>query len=215
MDKTVKQKLDHFFGGFAEEHLEKGQFIIFGGENPSGIFYLTRGLVRQYAISASGEEVVVNIYKPPAFFPMNWAVNKTPNKYFFQTMQPSSFHKAPAEKVLEFIKQNPDVMLDLLSRLYSGLNGVLEQNVQLMSGSARARIALELIIACKRFGQPDAAGAYELKISQQELASRVGLSRETISRDLKDMPGISVIHGGIRVKDLSRLELLLNQESAA
>jgi hypothetical protein len=73
--------------------------------------------VCKYDVSYRGEEVVVNIFKDRAFFPMSWPINKSKNSYFYKTETETELHIVPAEDALQFIKENPDVMLDLLSRL--------------------------------------------------------------------------------------------------
>ena len=43
-------------------------------------------------------------------------------------------------------------MYDGLSRLYTGMEGLLGRIVQLMSGGARSRLLYELAVKCRRFG---------------------------------------------------------------
>jgi len=111
------------------------------------------GKVTQYDISYRGDEIVINIFKAPAFFPMAWAINKTENKYFFKVEDKSIIRVAPPEEVVFFLKQNPEVMFNLLSRVYRGIEGILARTVHLMAGSARSRLMYELLIECRRFGQ--------------------------------------------------------------
>ncbi len=85
MTSAVSSKIDQFFRTYPQRSYPKGQILVFAGEEPEHVFYITKGRVRQYDVSYRGEEVIVNVFKPPAFFPMSWAINKTPNKYFFKT----------------------------------------------------------------------------------------------------------------------------------
>lgn len=213
MNARVKRKVDKFFSAYPLRSVGKGQIIIFAGENPAGIFYLINGFVRVYAVAPSGAEVVVNIFQPPAFFPMAWAMNKQPNKYFYQAIDKLEFYRAPVEDAMEFIKENPEVALDLLSRLYSGAEGLLEKMVYLMSGSATNRLAVEVLIGSRRFGQKERDGSYLYKISQQELANRTGLSRETVSRDIRHVPYVIMTYGGVRVTDIDALEQYLSEQT--
>lgn len=77
-------------------------------------------------------------FKPPAFFPMSLAINNVSNPYIYEADTEVVVRQAPAQDVLEFVKSNPDVMLNLLSRkLYRGTDGLIGRIVQLMSGSAQ------------------------------------------------------------------------------
>ncbi|CAN5398564.1 Crp/Fnr family transcriptional regulator [soil metagenome] len=211
---TTSDKIHEYFSTFPKRTYPKGQIIIFANENPDAVYYLVEGRVRSYDHSYRGDEVTVNIFKPAAFFPMSWAINHTPNQYFYRTEEPTILHVVPADKALEFVKANPDVMLDLLSRLYHGIDGLLGRMVHLMSGTARSRVMYELIIECRRFGINEKANAYELKVSEVDLAARSGLSRETVSREISKLKEQKIIATGSKliVEDLAELEKMLGME---
>jgi len=216
MDLDILQKVQAFFDSYPKRTYPKDQIVIFGGESPDKIFYILSGRISQYDISYRGEEVVVNIFKAPAFFPMSWAINKTPNSYFFKAEEESLVHVAPYDDVVAFIKANPDVMFDLLSRVYRGVDGVLARTVHLMSGSARSRLVYELVVEADRFGHKLSKDVYELHISEVDLSSHSGLARETISREikhLKDKGHVEMRDGHIIVLNLTALKEYLSKIS--
>lgn len=209
MTSEVSQKIEDFFSKYETRRFDAGQVLIYAGDSPAGIFNLVSGHVRQYDISPNGEEVVVNVFKPPAFFPMSWAINDTPNKWFYETGSKVALRQAPVGEAIKFLKDNPDVLFDLLSRLYSGTEGLQRRMAHLMAGSARSRVFFELIIAGRRFGKPQKDGVIFVNIRENELARRSGLSRETVSRELqkiKKMKLISMDHSGLLIKNLDKLE---------
>ncbi len=211
----VAKKVEQFFSDYPLKQFEKGQLLLLADENPKHIFYLVKGLVREYDISYRGEEVVVNVFKPLAFFPMSWAVIKIPNRYFLEAAEDVIIRLAPPEEVLEFIKQNPDVMLDLLSRLYSGVDGLRRRMAHLMGGSAKSRLLFELIVECRRFGKPSKDGSYLIDMNEAEIGARAGLSRETVSREMKELKKVNLLtvsRKGVRLKDLDRLEKRLGPD---
>lgn len=212
---SVADKIELAFSKYPKRTYPKGQILVFADENPDHIFYIVEGRVRKYDVSYRGDEVIVNIFKPPAFFPMSWAINKSPNKYFYKTETKTELHIVPTDVALEFVKSNPDVMLDLLSRIYRGMDGLLGRVVHLMSGTAKSRLIYELIMECRRFGEQDKSGNYTLTSNEVDLAARSGLSRETISREmqkLKDLGIVSIKGKVIEVKDLPALEDMLGGE---
>jgi CRP/FNR family transcriptional regulator len=211
---TTSDKIQEYFSTFPKRAYPKGQIIIFANEDPSAVYYIVEGKVRNYDHTYRGDEVIVNIFKPPAFIPMSWAINRAPNQYFYRTEEPTTLHVVPTDKALEFVKANPDVMLDLLSRLYHGIDGLLGRMVHLMSGTARSRVMYELIIECRRFGQNEKADTYELTVSEVDLAARSGLSRETVSREISKLKEQKLISSNIKlaVKDLAELEKMLGME---
>lgn len=213
MDKRTAAKIERFFSKYPSRTYRKGQILIYRGEEPAGVFYIESGRVKQYDVSDEGHSVVVNIYKPFTFFPMQWAINRTKNLYFFETITSAKVRKASPEDVIGFLKDNPDVLYDLLSRVYSGLDGILRRSAHLMASKASIRILFELITECKRFAQKQKDGTYIIPMHAYELADSAGLSRETVSRELvalKKAGLIGINRRHIIVKDLKKLEATLD-----
>jgi len=184
MDKEVKKTIQDFYDTFPLKRFEKGEVLIRPDETLKNVFYIVEGTVTQYDISPVGNEVVVNVFKPGAFFPMSMAINKTPNYYFFEASTSAAVRIAPTRKAVSFIKDNPDVMFDLLSRVYSGTDGLLRRMAHLMGGNARTRLIFEILNAAYRFGERDSEGNTVIPLTENDLAKRSGLSRETISRTM-------------------------------
>jgi len=108
-----------------------------------------------------------------------------------------------------------DVQYDLLSRLYKGIDGLLTKMSYLMSASAYERLTAEIIILSKRFASMDFSKTHEinLEISENELATLTGLTRETVSRELKvlrDKNLISFAKKKLTIYNLNELEAELS-----
>lgn len=208
MTVAVRDKIDEEFSKYPRRTYPKGQILVFADESPEHVFYLVEGRVREYDVSYRGNEVIVNIFKPTSFFPMSWALNHTPNKYFYKTEAATVLHIVPVEAAITFAKSNPDVLLDLLSRVYLGMDGLLGRLVHLMSGTAQSRLIYELVIGCQRFGEETKDGSYILNASEVDIAARSGLSRETVSREmhkLKDDHLVNTSKGCISIKSITSL----------
>jgi CRP-like cAMP-binding protein len=214
MDSVVAQKVNDFFAGFPVRRYSKGQILIHAHDNPQYVYYLIQGRVKQYDISYRGDEVVLNTFKPPAYFPMSYAINKTANSYFFEAETDLELHLVPAADAVKFVKTNPDVLFDLLSRVYAGTDGLLGRLAHLMASSARSRLLYELLIESRRFGTPSGqktAGS----LTEGELGSRAGLTRETISREIQQLKTeglISVVKNEILINDLDSLSTSISRE---
>ena len=215
MSDGVTEKVEKFFSKFPERQYPKGQILIFAGDEPTYVYYLKEGKVRQYDISYKGDEVVLNVFKPDAFFPMSTAILDTPNKFFFDAETAVLLRQAPAKKVVKFIIDNPDVMYDLITRVYRGTEGLLGRMAYLMTGSAQSRLVYELIIEAHRFGKRQKDKSVMLVINEKSLGTRVGLSRETVSREihkLKSQKLLEISRVGIRIFDTDKLAEKLGAE---
>lgn len=206
---AIKAKVDQFFRQFQKRQYRKGEVLVRADENPPGVFYLKSGTVQQYDITERGTVVILNIFKPPAFFPMSWAINQPDNEYFFEAMEQVELHLVPRDEAVKFIQSNPDVMFNLLSRLYRGTDGLLKRMSHLMGSTAYGRVLLELIIAAHRFGHKSEKGEIRLDMTAGDLAGRTGLTRETVSRELQKLKAEKLVRislGVIAIPDLTALE---------
>jgi CRP-like cAMP-binding protein len=209
MTDAITEKVHQALSKYPKRRYPKGHILVFADEDPEHIFYVIKGKVRKYDVSYRGEEVIVNIFKPLAFFPMSWAINRSPNHFFYKTEMETEVHIVPADDALEFLKANPDVTLDLLSRIYRGMDGLLGRVVHLMSGTAHSRLMYELIIESRRFGEKQPDGSLKLAVSEVDLAGRSGLSRETVSREMqkiKHRGWVQLDNNCIVVQDIAALE---------
>jgi CRP-like cAMP-binding protein len=208
MSNSVTQKVQDFFAGYRLQTVEKGKLLIRSGSDPDGVYFLVQGEVRQFDIAANGDEIVVNVFKSSSFFPMSWAINGTPNRYFFGAYTDLKVRKAPAKAVVDFLHEHPDVAFDLLSRVYKGIDGLLNRMVFLMQNSARNRVLFELWLSSQRFGVRNPDNSYRLEVTESEIATRSGLTRETVSREMrviKQQGLVKMMPGGVIVNNLDEL----------
>ncbi len=208
----TSEKVAKFFTAYPLQTFEKRHIMVRAEESLPGVFYIIEGRVSQYDITPSGNEVVVNVFKPGAFFPMSWAMNHTPNQYIFEASSKVSAHVVPAADAVQFLKDNPDVTHDLLGRVYRGMDGVLRRMAHLMGGGAKSRLLFELLNAAYRFGEHQKDGTLFIPFKESDLARHSGLARETINRNMQELKTsgvVSVTRGGITIKHLDRLEAML------
>src|ERR1035437_7600055 len=104
------EDFEKFYKQFTNRNYKKGEMLIRADDDPQGIFCLTKGYVRQYTISKSGFELTLHILKPISYFPMVWAINGTPNVYYFEALTPVEVGRAPKDDVVKFIRNKPDII---------------------------------------------------------------------------------------------------------
>ena len=209
MDNKVDKKVESFFLKFKHQSYKKGEILIRADEEPLGTFYLKRGIVRQYSITKDGEEQTLNLFKPKSFFPLMSATTDLPNSYYFEAINGVEVFNAPKKEVLDFLKHEPEVMYDLIQRLYKGMHGLLSRIEYLMSGSAYSKIVFALLNTAYRFGEQKKNSAVEIAITHREIAAITGLTKETISRECTKLEEKGLIENSVHrvlIKDLKKLE---------
>lgn len=207
-------KLDEeFFAKFKlTQKFKKNQLIFGPGSEPSGVFFVKSGFVRLYLISESGKELTFNIIKPGAYFPMIWALNNTPNVYFFESMTDNVLLlKAPRDEVVKHIESHPDVLYDLTKRILSGLSGQTKLMEALLTGNAYQQVASVLLVLARRFGKnsKDSEIIIDIPLTHRIIGTLASLSRESTSLELEKLMRDKIISQKdhlIVVRDLRRLE---------
>lgn len=184
VNKQIQDKLTQLFETGTAKTFSKGEVLVQAGQEPEGVSLIVSGTVEQYDITTAGNKVTVNMFRPPAFFPMSWAMNRTPNTFFFAALTNVELKQIDAKTATDFLRAHPDVMYDLLSRVYKGTDALLRRLVLTASGVATARLVFELLLEAHRFGTQLENGQTQITVRQSLLADRSGLARETISREM-------------------------------
>lgn len=210
MPEDVQAKIEKFFSNYPLKKYPKGQVLVLAGEKPEYIHYLVKGHVKVYDVNYRGEEVILNIFQPPGFFPMSHAINtQSENHYIYEADTDIEFRKAPNSEVVQFVQANSDVTFNLLGRLYRGVEGLLGRITYLMSESALARLIYEIMIEARRFGTLQDDGSCIINVNEKGLGSRAGLSRETVSREVRKLKAENLIvlsQKNIIITDLAKLQ---------
>jgi len=207
MDHKVEAKINDFFGPYKVKKYAKGEVLLLVGDQVQTVFQIVEGRVKEYDVTSRGDEVILNIFKSPAFFPMSAVINKTTSPYIFETETACKIRLVPASEVLEFITKNPDVLYDLLSRVYRGVDSLLGRVAHLMASSANTRLVYELLAEARRFGTPKGTTVV-LSINEKDLGARAGLSRETVSREISKLRAEGLLTTSPKTIALSNLEEL-------
>lgn len=204
------QKFDSFFSKQKTLTYKKRQMILHTDDTPSGIYYIQEGYVRQFLISQEGKEFTTIIYKPKDLFPIRWAINNNPIHSYYESITYVKLQRAPREQFIEFITREPDAFLQLTSRIINRLDVVLERMEYLAFGTAYQKIASIILLLTTRFGKKAASPrkppetVIEIPFTHQDIASLIGIARETVSTQLNQLEKKAIIaHQGHLISVLS------------
>jgi CRP-like cAMP-binding protein len=218
MDTSKTKQFETFYKQFSIRHYKKGETLIRADDNPQGIFCLTKGYVRQYTISKTGLELTLHILKPITYFPMVWAINGTPNVYFFEALTPIEVGRAPRDQVVNFIKDKPAVIFELMSELLEDYAETLTRVEHLVFSDAYRRVISVLLYITKHFGeQKNGSVIVHHRFTQQDIATLVGVARETASNELSKLEKkglIKYVNHSILFENIKKLDLELTSDYA-
>lgn len=179
------------------------------GDIPSGIFYLARGYVGLHSISKNGEKLILIIFRPGDIFPITWGINETPSDYYLEAITPSSLHRVPRSKFLDFVRANVDVLLDLTGRMLVRMSGLLTRMEYLVFGNAYNKVASILLICAERFGRREGRSVViQVPLTHSDVAALIGISRETASIEIKKLEKKGIIFSRGRLFVIKNQRLL-------
>lgn len=196
MIKHPTPKLDEdFFIQFNKVlNLKKNQLVFGPTTEPSGIFYVKSGFVRQYLISSDGKEITFNILKPGSYFSMIWALNDVPNIYYYESLTNVQLLKAPKEEVVKYVESHPEILYDIAKRSLSGLDGMTRLMEALLTGNAYQQVASVLLVLARRFGRKKDGGiVIGIPLTHRIIGTLAGLARESTSIELKKLSEDKII----------------------
>lgn len=214
MAKLKKTGIEKFFQKYEKVEFKKNSVVIEAGKETRDVYCVVSGYVKLYMVSRDGEDLVLNIYKPGAYFPITWILGEIPIRYDFITITDVVAYRAPKKDILDYLEENPSELFDLSRRLSRGVVGLSTQIEYLLFGSACNKVASVLLVLSKRFGKEKKNGNIEADISltHNDIANMAGLTRETVSIELKKMEKRGII--GWKKKHLIVKNLkLLKKES--
>lgn len=207
---AVTTQIEDFFSRFQAFSFKAGDTIIYAREPVEFIYYLKSGVVKQRSLTVSGGEASLNLFKAGAFFPLIWAVKDATPPYDFVAVTNGNGWKAPKQAVLDFLKKNSEVTFDLVVRLLSGLEGLSRKLDFALQQNAVYRVSEAILTLAYRFGdEEESQTMVDLQLTHQALAEMTGLTRETVTRTLKqltDMHLISVKDHIITIPNVTALE---------
>src|SRR6476469_9339508 len=149
MNRFKTEELKSFYKQFQIRNYKKGEMLIRADDDPQGIFCLIKGYVRQYTISKNGSELTLHILKPISYFPMVWAINGTPNVYYFEALTPVEVGRSPRDQVVNFIKDKPAIIFELMSELVEDYAETLTRVEHLVFSDAYRRVISVLLYIAK------------------------------------------------------------------
>jgi CRP/FNR family cyclic AMP-dependent transcriptional regulator len=163
-------------------------------DESDALYILLEGRVKVYGGSASGREVVYNTLGPGEYFG-ELTLDGGPRSASVMTLEPCRCVVVSGVQVREFLGQHPDFALHLIRRLIGLLRRSTSNVKSLALDDVYGRVARLLQeLAQERDGQLVVGG----KLTQQDIAERVGSSREMVSRIFKQLQqgGYLVQRGG-------------------
>jgi CRP/FNR family cyclic AMP-dependent transcriptional regulator len=166
-----------------QQAFPKNSVIINEGDRSDSIFIIVSGRVRVFLHGKDGKEVLLNVHGPGEYFG-EMVLDEGPRSASVMTLENSKFLVIPKAEFRRFVSAHPDFAMRLINRLMLRVRALTESvgSLALLDVYGRvARLLLELAV------EKDGKLIVTERLTQQDIADRVGSSREMVSRIFKDL----------------------------
>jgi CRP-like cAMP-binding protein len=110
------------------------------GDKEKYLYFVLEGVQRVYYADDQGREAtLVFTYAPSFGGVLDALMQQSPSRYYFETLTPSKFLRAPVEKLFAAMQAHPDLELLVRKGITGALSGVLERLAEVQSFSAEDR----------------------------------------------------------------------------
>ena len=176
----------------------KQAIIVSEGDESDSLYMIMSGRVKIYLSDETGKELILAIKGPGQYFG-EMVLDEQPRSASVMTLEPAQFAILSRADFKAFLLTHAEVALQLIQNLIRVARG-LNQNVRSLAMldvyGRVARILLELAV------QQDGKLVIPERLTQKDIAARVGASREMINRILRDLTAggyVSVEDGRITI----------------
>ena len=174
---------------------KKNSVIINEGETGESLFVLLQGKVKVYATDENGREITYGTIDTGDYFG-EMSLDGGPRSASVITMEPAVCSVIGRAAVRDHLAEEPEFALDLVAQVIRRARSATEtaRQMALLDVYGRVIVTLE---SEEGPGKPDAPVMLQ-QITHQSIASRVGASREMVSRLLKDLEKGGYIELGVK-----------------
>lgn len=161
----------------------KQTVIVSEADASDSLYIILEGRVKAYLSDDDGREIVLSTQGPGEYFG-EMVLDEGPRSASVVTLEPSRLLVVPKADFRAFVMQNPVFALSVIEKLISRVRGLTANVKSLALMDVYGRVARLLLDMAE---DKDGVLVIEERLTQQDIANRVGASREMVSRILKDL----------------------------
>ena len=156
--------------------------LIHEGDQGDSLFIVVSGKVKVFSSSAAGKEVVIGFHGPGEYVG-EMSLDGAPRSASVVTVEPTTCAVVSRAQFRDFVLAHPECALHLIEQLIKRLWATTEDVNSLALSDVYGRLA-----GCScRWRRSAMELVIPEKLTQQDIAERIGVSRDMISRLMKDL----------------------------
>lgn len=200
-----KKVLDDLSRGTHLRGFERGEILFWEGDPSIGLHIIRHGSVKLFKTSPGGRELIINVYEEGATFNEVPVFDKGGNPVNVAALEDCEVWVIEAEVIRQAMERNPEMCRAIIMNLTQNLRMLVGKVEELSFYQVTNRLA-RLI---SQLPEDQLTGETSQRITQDQMAARLGTVREVVARSLRELErsgAIQVDRRQIRVIDQEMLE---------
>ncbi len=165
---------------------KKGQIIFYEGTRPTGLYAISKGMVKVYKIDATGKEHIVRLAREGDILGYRALITNDVYSAFASPLIESTICFIPKETFLNLMESNSQLSMRIVQLLAQDLKNAEERLAKIAQKSVRERLAETLLILREFYGTENDQATLRAQLSRSDLAHYVGTATETVIRLLTE-----------------------------
>ncbi len=164
---------------------KKGQIIFYEGTRPTGLYAISKGMVKIYKIDSTGKEHIVRLAREGDILGYRALITNDVYSAFASPIIESTICFIPRETFLQLMESNSHLSMRIVQMLAQDLKNAEERLAKIAQKSVRERLAETLLILREFYGT-EKDQTLRAQLSRSDLAHYVGTATETVIRLLSE-----------------------------
>jgi len=167
------------------ERYDRNQSIFFQGDRKTDLMVVLSGRVKLGATSADGRELLASILEPGDMLGEISVIDGRPRSYDATAISPTELLIVHRQDMIPFLKKRPEICISWLAILCERLRRSEKLVQETVFLGVEARLARQLLGLARAYGRKQGKGIFlDVKLTQRDLANLVGMTRESINKQL-------------------------------
>ena len=169
----------------------KGEVVFRDGEPAERLFLIDGGTVKLSIASAAGQEMLIGLLGRGQIFGELEVIDRGPRAMDARAMEPSRVYALDAEMFWTLLENRPALARRLLELMARRLRRADQTSQDLVFFDAPTRLARKLLQLAEEHGEPAGEEAIRItvRVTQEELAQMIGVTRESANRLIASFTG--------------------------
>lgn len=213
-DGVPVQAMDELAAMAVCHEYPRNNILFYRGDASGTVYLVVGGRVKLTLTNEEGKEVIVSSVGPGGFFGLISALDGDPHPANAITLEPSNLAKFDSDRFLAWLDGEKTMQRTLLLHLGQKMRQAYSRIGEHALMGVRERLLSALLDIADREGTIDSETSIIefTRPTHQELANRIGSSREVVSRLLKELLESDILQAEGRVIRVSESALILRED---